>query len=436
MAAVLALAVWVTAASCTYSDEEPGFFPPPASRAPSPFRSVNQDSLERTNPALPVVGETIWTSGEGLQVTTRLAVHAVRRIAGATVVDWSVTPLSVPGLSVGDDVPTSVDLGLTRESAGDVNVFLLDPGAGKVYRPLHQRSRGQLSGCLCSPLWVAQLSLRVGETRMLQAAYPELPPSLRFVTVDLVTVTPFWHVPVTPVDQVPTATAPTDLLRAAETAEPLATSTAFGYADQPPDRLQQIEIVSVTRGAGITSVQWTLTSLTEQPNFNILPPGPPVTARLPADLAAVSLSSASGPQLRGGGSSALLRARWMTTRVQNRGYLECLCTDFGLWASSLRQQDGSATVTTNFPALPDDVDAVDVVLPEVGVIAGLPVAGGADAARRSGPAMRYQGEPWTYRMSNPPRGWRTQDWPTPVPATAQLSQYTATIDDLVALPGW
>src|SRR5689334_9354035 len=111
-------------AGCTYSRSEPGLFPPaPPSAPPTPTWTPSPPNLK-----LPVLGEAIWTTGEGLNVTVRFAVQAVRRIPGATVLDWSVTPLSAPGRALGDVLPSGVDLGLSRAGEGDVNVLLLDPG--------------------------------------------------------------------------------------------------------------------------------------------------------------------------------------------------------------------------------------------------------------------------------------------------------------------
>ncbi len=90
-------ALMVLLAGCTYSEQEPGLFrqtAPQASETSKPERLPPR----KTNPALPVAGEAIWTTAEGLQVTVRFAVHAIRRIEGATVLDWSVTPLSAPKL--------------------------------------------------------------------------------------------------------------------------------------------------------------------------------------------------------------------------------------------------------------------------------------------------------------------------------------------------
>ena len=86
-----------------------------ASQSPT----VEQTALPApTNPKLPVAAEAEWTTAEGLNISTRFAIHAVRRLQDATVVDWSVTPLSAPGYGLGDRLPSWVDLGLSRTSGG------------------------------------------------------------------------------------------------------------------------------------------------------------------------------------------------------------------------------------------------------------------------------------------------------------------------------
>ena len=139
----------------------------------------NRQPPAPTNPQLPVAAEAEWTTAEGLHITTRFAIHAVRRLQLATVVDWSVTPLRAPGYAFGDDLPSWVDLGLSRSSEGDVNMFLIDPTGDKVYRTLSHQSRRLFNRCLCTPLWLAQQNLRIGETRMLQATFPPLPDGAR-----------------------------------------------------------------------------------------------------------------------------------------------------------------------------------------------------------------------------------------------------------------
>ncbi|HKX15052.1 MAG TPA: hypothetical protein VJN19_07655, partial [Propionibacteriaceae bacterium] len=148
LAAVIA-ATCVLSAGCTYAKEEPGLFGSRATQSPS---SENTRPPVPTNPELPVAGEAEWTTAEGLRVSTRFAIHAVRRIQGATVVDWSVTPLSAPGYGIGARLPSWVDLGLSRSSEGDINMFLLEPAGGKVYRTLSHESRRLFRRCLCTPL--------------------------------------------------------------------------------------------------------------------------------------------------------------------------------------------------------------------------------------------------------------------------------------------
>src|SRR6188472_3723135 len=126
-------------AGCTYTKEEPGLFR--ARESPSPtIQRTTQPPPAPTNRKLPVAAEAEWTTAEGLNISIRFAIHAVRRLEDATVVDWSVTPLSAPGYTRGVDLPSWVDLGLSRSSEGDINMFLLDPGSGKVYRTLSHQS--------------------------------------------------------------------------------------------------------------------------------------------------------------------------------------------------------------------------------------------------------------------------------------------------------
>jgi hypothetical protein len=103
----------------------------------------------------------------------RIAVHAVRRVAGGSVLDWSITPLHGPGLGPNDLVPGSLDLGLTRPHEGYPNIVLVDAARSKVYRPLTHK--GSDTHCLCTPLPIAQRSLRIDQTTVLQVAFPSLP---------------------------------------------------------------------------------------------------------------------------------------------------------------------------------------------------------------------------------------------------------------------
>src|SRR4029453_9244533 len=94
LATLLGIACLVS--GCSYDAAEPGLFSRSVSEETTapPLRPITPNrTLPSPNPDLPVVGESIWTSVDGLNITMRLAVHAVRRIEGATGLDWWGTPL-------------------------------------------------------------------------------------------------------------------------------------------------------------------------------------------------------------------------------------------------------------------------------------------------------------------------------------------------------
>jgi hypothetical protein len=428
----LALVAVLALTACTYSASEPGLF-----RTEAPVEEDSEEDSfppQPTNPQLPVAGETIWTSSEGLRVTSRLAVHAVRRMANATILDWSVTPLSAPDLKWGEKIPSWMDLGLSRATGGDVNALLIDAPAGKVYRPLQHRSRREFYRCLCTPLWVAQLDLRIGETRLLQATFPKLPPQSRTIDVSLSTLPVFERLPVTPENLVPTALGPTDLSRAAEDPSPLAAPYHVRQNERRgPPRVHSIQIDAIDAGAHSTSLRWTIRSITDQPSIGVFPPEPPITASVPPSIEVANASAASGLQLKAGNRT--LGVRWIATRVQGRKAIECLCTTLGPWATTLREAGGRASVTTVFPALPAGVRAVDVVLPTATTLWRLPVNRAAAGETRLGPPRAARVESWVYRREQPPAGWATSEWPTPTPDPSQLRDYASSVEEFAALPG-
>ncbi|HEX8508614.1 MAG TPA: hypothetical protein VF635_03845 [Propionibacteriaceae bacterium] len=420
---------------CTYAREEPGLFSQRQSESnPRPAQETLSPP-EPANPKLPVAGEVLWTTAEGLGVQTRMAVHAIRRIGGATVLDWSVTPLRAPGLSLGDRIPSSVEFGLTRESYGDVNITLVDPSRGKIYRPLSHKSRQELHHCLCTPLWVTQLSLRIGETRLLQVAYPELPATVTALDVDLATLPPFVQVPVTGIGLVPTARRSVDLTRPERRPSSTSTAVRFFSPQGQSSRVQSVSIDRVLASPGQTSVAWTLTSVTDQPAFGRLPPDPPVSRRVPTGVVITSQKWASGPVLiPAGGTRPALGPQWMTSKLEGRDYIECRCTRLDLWAASVRERGGRVTVTTNYPPLAAGTTAVDVLLPGAGRVRGVVVETAVAAARNGRARPADPREPWVYVPANPPRGWQPSEWPTPLPAVDELRDYLQLVDDIVSLP--
>ncbi len=385
---------------------------------------------EATDPNLPVAGEGVWTTAEGLRVTSRYAVHAVRRLAGATVLDWSVTPLSAPGLKPGDDLPGAVDLGLASDSPGGIEILLVDPAARRVYRPISLKSRLQFNRCLCTPLWAAQLTLRIGETRLLQVTYPELPARTAQVDVDFTTMPVIPQVPISPLGQVPTARQPTDLRRPVDEAAPLTSPYVLAVDVRGrPRRVLSITVDAIEAGPRHTSLRWTVRALADQPAFDLVPRGAPIAQDLTEDWLVYNPSSASGPRLRIG--STTLGAVWMTARIRGPRYVECLCTGFGIWAAGLRKAGGAATVTTTFPALPAAARSVDVVLPGATTLARLPVRRTTPAAAGLGPPQPAAVGRWTYDTDRPPPGWRTSAWPTPLPDLTLLDDYNAIVESIV-----
>jgi hypothetical protein len=418
---------------CSYAKQEPGLFRNNASQSPTTDRSAPPAP---TNPELPVAAEAEWTTAEGLRITTRFALHAVRRLADATVVDWSVTPLSAPGYATGDRLPSWTDLGLSRTSEGDVNMFLLDP-SGKVYRTLSHQSRRLFNRCLCTPLWLAQQGLRMGETRMLQATFPPLPAALDFIDVDLINLTPFVHVPVTPIGQVPTAPHPTNLARPPSAVRPTLAQQVFRYREEPR-RVQSIAIDRVVVAPGRTSLELTIKSVTDQSTFILEPALSPIGGIFPDGVDVLNRDVVSGPMIRPHADAAAkpTRVSWLTTAVADRKAYECLCSQLGLWAGSLRREGGEASVASNYPALPAGTRTVDVILPGVATLSDIPVVEAADSTPQLGPPKPHTGDTWIYYSDDPPRGWTTAQWPTPLPDSDQLKNYRFFIENLTPLPGW
>jgi hypothetical protein len=433
LVAVVAAAC-VLSTGCTYTKEEPGLFRTEESQSPT----VEQTRPPApTNPELPVVAEAEWTTAEGLKITTRFAIHAVRRLEDATVVDWSVTPLSAPGLVRGDRLPSWVDLGLSRTSEGDINMFMLDPAGGKVYRTLSHQSRRLFNRCLCTPLWLAQQDLRIGETRLLQATFPPLPATLNFIDVDMINMAPFVDIPVTPIGQVPTALHPTDLARPPTPGRAVLAQQVFRYR-QEPRRVQSIAIDRVVVAPGRTSLEWTIKSVTDQSTFVLEPALSPIGGVLPEAVDVLDPDVVSGPMIRPQGATAGKPARvsWMTAAVSQRKAYECLCSPLGLWAGSLRREGGQASVASNYPALPAGTRSVDVILPGVATLSGVPVVAAEDLAARLGAPQSYAADTWIYYSDDPPRGWSTDQWPTPLPDPNQLEDYRFSIENITPLPGW
>ncbi len=371
-----------------------------------------------------MAGESVWTSADGLDVQVRFAVHAVRRVEGATVLDWSVTPVRGSNLRPGDPVPASVDLGLTRRGEGAPSVFLIDSQRQTVYRPLVRR--GEVDHCLCTPIWLVQRNLRVGVTTLLQIAFPELPPALRTVDVDIATVPQFGSLPVTPVGRVPVANGPTSLSRPAEDDSFVSSSDMFRYGAS--EQVFRIRVHRLIASSTFTSMEWAIVSVTGGDGVD-LASTPPFASADAATVTGFNPVAASGPVLRVGGDGTILRARVMTNRFTLARADECLCT--GLRDRTvLRRPDKVATVVTNYPALPQRTQRVEVLFDGLEPM-DVAVTRASDASSQvAGPApaiARF----WPFSRDNLRPGWEPAEWPTPVPSRPQLERYAATVDQLV-----
>jgi len=75
-------------------------------------------------------------------------------------------------------------------------------------------------------------------------------------------------------------------------------------------------------------------------------------------------------------------------------------------------------------------------LPGVATLSDIPVIEADDSAAQLGPPTPYAGDTWTYSSDDPPRGWTTAQWPTPLPDADQLKNYRFFIESLTSLPGW
>jgi hypothetical protein len=425
MAPTVAAALLVVV-GCTYSEREPGLLDRDTSQptvGPASSKSPpTATPLPVPNPELPVAGEAVWTSADGLDVQVRFAVHAVRRVDAGTVLDWSVTPIRASNLRPGDAVRDSVDLGLSRRWESSANVFLVDARRRTVYRPLLRAPDSDY--CLCTPIWLSQRSLRIGVTTLLQVAFPELPDALRTVDVDIPTVPQFWRVPVTPVGQVPLANRPTDLTRPAEVHPRVARSDMFRYGAS--EQVFRVRVHRVIAGGTFTSLEWAIVSVTGGDGVEAAS-APPFASADAATVTAHNPVAASGPVLHVDGDGTILQARVVTNRLTSREADECLCTDLRSSAAVLRQPDKVATVVTNYPALPKGTQQVKVVFDGLDPM-NVTVTPASDATINTAGPVPTNPKFWQLQRNNPQTGWQSGEWPTPVPTRVQLEGYTATVD--------
>ncbi len=413
----------VVLAGCTYAEQEPGLFgrpgPEPHEVSELPAPRPTRPTLPPSNPELPVVGEDVWTSADGVNLEVRIAVHAVRRLETATVLDWSITPLRAPNLKAGDLVPRSIDLGLSRRGRSAPDIAIVDAGPARLYRPL-VAADGR-DGCLCTPMWLVQRQLRIGVTSLLQTVFPALPAGTRIVDVAVATVPQFGRVPVTAAGQVPVADSAVDLTRPNGMDALENTSPMFRHGvDEQVFRLQ---VRRVLAGATFTSLEWAIVSVTGGGGVDDASEPPfadPDTAVVVANPV-----TASGPVLRLRDGN-LRRSRMVTG---SGGARECLCSDLRGWAKLLERPDKVATVITNYSPLPPGTQRVRV---EFAGLEAMQAEVTAAADRGLQPAAPRRSPPsWWPDPSAPRPPWRSEDWPTPVPPADALSTFVGQAERLL-----
>lgn len=415
-AGALAVAVALLLVGCTYTTNEPGLFEPtrPARVEPQP-RPERHRPVPATNPALPVFSDQTWTSADGLGVEVRIAVHGVRRISGATVLDWSVTPVRVPNLFSGDLVQPTVDLGLSPPGDDRPRITLIDSARGLVYRPLAKTA--DPSACLCTPLSAAEDRLRVGLTTLLQVAFPQLPASTAGIDVAIATVLPAWRVPVTPIGEVPVAESPTDLGRAADDRVRGQLLEMFRYG--PGEQVFRFELNGVAASPTFTALAWTIWSVTGGDGLEATPP-PGGTDDGPL----VGPTVTSGPVLvvRTDEGARTLRVRRAGADPRDSRVQECLCTPLHGWTGLLRRPDKPVTVVTTYPPLPVSSEQVEVRFEGLGSTS-VAVTPALDAQVRSPGSRPWSPTTWPVAGSRPPSGWDTGQWPTPVPPAELVKNF-------------
>lgn len=412
----------IMVAGCSQPEQEPGLFgrdtPAPSTAAASPT-STSDRRPRQANPRLPVLGERIWTTGDGSRISFRIAVHGLRRISGGTVLDWSITPLPSAGLRTGDAVPDGVDVG----AIGDPTTFrVIDADARRVYHPLADPSGRH---CLCT----AETPMRVEVSSLHQVTFGELPRpnSAAAFAVDIPTVALFTGIWAPAPGFAVAAEHGTDLSGPAHSDSVIHWTRSFPSGTGADGQTMRIGIIGVTTSADSTSMLWSIWTIESGAGFGARG-SQPITGA--ADSAA-GRNTASGPRLRyatsASGSSG--HSRTMSSwREGGRGQGTCLCTDLAGWTDGMATARRSITVTTNLPPLPAGVTSVDVLFP------GLPAVRRVEVTHVRRPSLGTGGwnawQQWPPGIDQPPAR-SIRRWPTPVPGESMVRRFDVTVTPLI-----
>ncbi|MDX6206828.1 MAG: hypothetical protein QOF39_2885 [Frankiales bacterium] len=423
-----------------------------ASSGTVPTALVSSATPSTAAPELPVAGSFVYHGGRSGDVVVRIAVHALRRVAQGTVLDWSITPLSAPGLS-GDD---AVQLGTADLGSfyGYHAISLADTAAHKLYRPLLDGAVVN-AHCVCAAYLGGSTDLHLAKTALFQLVFPPLPSALAAVDVmDQGFVVP--GVPVTPEGQLPTVGQPVDL-----TAPPTAgpgtpaadgqQSAAFDYPQGPnvvnvsgKKQPMNVTVDGLYGYPGGTMLVWTVTSRAAGAGLNTGGGLPVADYDLHVNGTGDKPTVADGPGLLPAGvdprTGTTLRSDYATLRAKTAAppsaktahWQQCLCSDWQERETALSASGGSLTLATTFPALPAGGTA-SVTFPgsTVPALTGVPVTPMAPST--SGPPQPVALTTWhADEKRQLQRSFRPDQWPTPVPDAASYDGFgTVVIDDMI-----
>ncbi len=393
----------------------------------------------------PVLSSFVLDAGTKTPQDVRVAVHGVRRIEGATVLDWSVTPLASDTAKAGDKVGQALDINIDPGFENSNALQLVDTTAKKVYRPLDNDEK--VTGCLCVPWFTVKSDLTVGSTRLMQAAFPELPEGLDQIAVSIRNQPLVSDAPVTPLGEVPTGEG-IDLSAKAEALPEAAPGAKFTYPVgdqlQEPAQAMTLTVNEVIAGSSGTSLVYTVTSDESGPGINALGGRPINDPGVVQYGTSVFELGSSGPGISAASDSAdgqLIRP-WFASRKQktavpprsakNFAWRECLCSTTQIYGRILKTEGRSISLVEHMPALPAGTSSVDIVFPDKSLPTVKDVKVSA-APKVSGSSKKADVGTWSYgsvATSDLPRGWPADKWPTPVPDAASIAASDVAVDDL------
>ena len=194
----------------------------------------------------------------------------------------------------------------------------------------------------------------------------------------------------------PASTGPVDLARAPQPIRPLTAPTIVPTSTGEPHRTASLRVEEIVGGSGVTTVRWTLRSVTDQVAIWLVPLRPPLAASAQRHRRANTECAQRSTDRRRWVWS--LPARWITGHHEGRSYLECLCSNLDTWVQGLCEAGAWAQLVTAYPALPKGVTRVDVILPGVAKLRSLPVSAASDDGTKDAPRCGPTSTPGSMTM--------------------------------------